>query len=66
VNTHGSNKESSEETGKEDRKEEITFRLHTRTHFFGLEERFSSLPFAVFTDIKLYPEKNIKLNFVTY
>jgi hypothetical protein len=50
VNTHGSNKESSEETGKEDRKEEIVS-LPKHTPFFGLEEKFSSLLFAVSPDI---------------
>jgi hypothetical protein len=34
VNTHGSNKESSEETGKEDRKEEIVS-LPKHTPFLG-------------------------------
>jgi hypothetical protein len=35
VIVHGSNKESSSQEGnKEDRKEKITFPLHTRTQFF--------------------------------
>jgi len=52
-------KESSQETSKEDRKEEISS-PHMHTHFFWLEEKFSSLLFAVSTTIKLYSEEKFK------
>jgi hypothetical protein len=61
VNFNG-NKESSEESNKEDRKEEISFPRHVHT-FFRLEEKFSSLLFAffaVFLDMKLYSAEKFK------
>jgi hypothetical protein len=54
------NKESSQEGNKEDRKEEISFPLHVHTHFFRLGEKFSSLLFAVSSDMKLYSGENFK------
>jgi hypothetical protein len=54
VNTHGSNKESSEETSKEDRKEEIvSLPKHTHRFWAGgeiLQPSFCGLP----RDMKLY------------
>jgi len=53
VNTHGSNKESSEETGKEDRKEEIVSHPKHTPFWAGgeiLQPSFCGLP----RDMKLY------------
>jgi len=63
VIVHG-NKESCEEGNKEDRKEEISsLYIHS---ICRLEEKFSSLLFAAFPDMKLHPARKIQANFVSY
>ncbi len=64
MNYNGSNQESSEEAGKEDRKKEIVF-LYTQTHIFWLEEKFSSLLFAVFLRYETLFRQKIQVKFIT-
>jgi hypothetical protein len=59
VNFNGSNKESSEETGKEDRKKEIVS-IYTHTHFFGWRRNSPAFFLRSSKIMKLYSAEKFK------
>jgi len=66
VNYNGSNQESSEEAGKEDRKEEIVF-PYTYTHtFFWLEEKFFQPSFCGLLRYETLFCGKIQVQFITF